>query len=76
MLDISELKQVIAETLEVAEELLTLTALFKNDLGADSLDLVELAMALEMKYKIEVSDDDVKGINNLQDVINYLEGKV
>ncbi|MCL4432502.1 MAG: acyl carrier protein, partial [Epsilonproteobacteria bacterium] len=48
---------------------------FVEDLGADSLDVVELVMALEEKFDIEIPDDEAEKIQTVQDVINYIEGK-
>jgi acyl carrier protein len=49
-------------------------ASFIEDLGADSLDIVELVMALEEEYEMEISDEDAEKIKTVQDVITYIEG--
>ena len=48
---------------------------FKDDLGADSLDLFELVMALEEEYDVEIPQEDLASINTVEDVINYLKDK-
>ena len=50
-------------------------ASFLEDLGADSLDIVELIMALEEEFDIEIPDEDTEGLRTVQDVCNYLEKK-
>lgn len=73
MLD--QLKVIIAGQLDVSEEEITPEASFKNDLGADSLDLFELVMALQNEYSIEISIEDYEKLDTVSDVMNYLEKK-
>jgi acyl carrier protein len=68
-----KLKSIIIEQLGVAEEEVVNEASFLDDLGADSLDLVELIMAIEEEYGIEIPDDDAEKIQSVQDAINYVE---
>jgi acyl carrier protein len=68
-----KLKSIIIEQLAVAEEEVVNEASFLDDLGADSLDLVELIMAIEEEYGIEIPDDDAEKIQSVQDAINYVE---
>ncbi len=70
-----DLKKIITEQLNVAESEITESASFKDDLGADSLDLFELVMALEEKYDIEIPSEDLNNMVTVEDVINYLKGK-
>ena len=67
-----KVKQIIADQLDVSLEEVTPEASFKNDLGADSLDQVELVMALEEKFNIEISDEDAENIKTVQDTLKYV----
>lgn len=67
------LKAIVIEQLGVAEEEVVNEASFLDDLGADSLDVVELIMAIEEEYGIEIPDDDAEKIQSVQDAINYVE---
>jgi acyl carrier protein len=69
------IKNIIVEQLSVAPEEVTPEASFIEDLGADSLDIVELIMALEEEYDIEIPDEDAEKIQTVQDVTNYIEKK-
>ena len=68
-----KVKQIIVEQLGVDEAQVDPTASFVDDLGADSLDIVELVMALEEEYEMEISDEDAEKIRTVQDVVNYIE---
>ena len=68
-----KVKALISEQLGVDESEITPSASFADDLGADSLDQVELIMALEEAYSLEISDTDVERIRTVQDVIEYIE---
>ncbi|MBI4495659.1 MAG: acyl carrier protein [Deltaproteobacteria bacterium] len=67
---------IIVEQLGVSEEEVTPEASFIDDLGADSLDLVELIMAMEEEFGLEISDEDAEKIQTVQDVINYINERV
>ncbi|MGQ9736578.1 MAG: acyl carrier protein [Armatimonadota bacterium] len=69
-------KKVIVDKLEVDEGEVTPQASFVEDLGADSLDVVELIMALEEEFNIEIPDDDAEGIRTVQDAVDYIEQKL
>lgn len=69
----ARVKEIICEQLGVSEEEVVPTASFIEDLGADSLDLVELVMALEEEYNMEISDEDAEKIRTVQDVLNYID---
>ncbi len=65
-------KEIGAEQLGVDEAQVTNEASFMDDLGADSLDTVELVMALEEEFDIEISDEDAEKIQTVQDAIDYI----
>ncbi len=69
-------KEIIVEQLGVNENEVTPEAKFVDDLGADSLDLVELVMALEEEYTIEISDEEAEKILTVGDAIEYIQAHV
>ena len=74
--EISErVKSIIVEQLGVSLEEITPQASFIEDLGADSLDIVELIMALEEEYDMEIPDEDAEKIQTVEDVTKYIQGK-
>jgi acyl carrier protein len=73
-MDVSaKVKSIIVEQLGVEEDEVKGNAKFIDDLGADSLDTVELVMALEEEFSIEISDDDAEKIMTVQDAVTYVE---
>jgi acyl carrier protein len=68
-----KVKQIVSEQLGVDEGEVTSSASFVDDLGADSLDQVELVMALEEAFDLEISDEDAEKIRTVQDAINYID---
>ena len=71
-----EIKQVVSEQLGVKPDEIKPTASFRDDLGADSLDAVELIMALEEKFSIEIPDADAEAMLTINDAIKYIENKI
>jgi acyl carrier protein len=71
-----KIKQIVSEQLGVDEGEVTPTASFVDDLGADSLDTVELVMAFEEAFEVEIPDEDAEKIRTVQDAITYVEKKV
>ncbi len=70
-----KVKSIIAEQLGVKTEEVTETASFVDDLGADSLDTVELVMALEEEFGIEIPDEDAEKMTNVGEAVRYIEEK-
>jgi acyl carrier protein len=66
-------KKIIVDQLGVEEDLVTAEASFVDDLGADSLDTVELVMALEEEFGIEIPDEDAEKITRVKEAIEYIE---
>ncbi len=69
-------KEIIVEQLGVEEDEVSSEASFIDDLGADSLDTVELVMAFEEEFNIEIPDEDAEGIATVQDAIDYIKANV
>lgn len=75
MVDEAKIKKIISEQLGVKEEEVIPEASFVEDLGADSLDTVELVMALEEEFNIEIPDEDAEKILSVQNVMDYIKEK-
>lgn len=71
-----KVKNIIVEQLGVDMESVTPEASFIDDLGADSLDIVELVMTMEEEFDLEIPDEDAEKIKTVNDVINYIKTKV
>lgn len=71
-----KVRKIISEQLGVDEDEVTPDASFVDDLGADSLDTVELVMAFEEEFHIEIPDEDAEKITKVQDAINYIKEKI
>lgn len=71
-----KVKEIIVEQLGVAENTVTMEASFIDDLGADSLDIVELIMALEEEFDLEIPDGDAEKIVSVSDVVDYIKENV
>ncbi|HAV42987.1 TPA: acyl carrier protein [bacterium] len=72
----SRIKQIIIDQLGVEESRVTLDVSFVDDLGADSLDIVELVMALEEEFGLEISDEDAEKIITVGDAVNYISTRI
>jgi acyl carrier protein len=68
-----KVKKIICDQLNVPEEEVVLDASFVDDLGADSLDQVELIMAIEEEFDISIPDEDAEKIRTVQDAVNYIK---
>jgi acyl carrier protein len=73
MADFNKIKEIIVEQLGCDEAKVTETASFVDDLGADSLDTVELVMAFEEEFDIEIPDEDAEKIRNVGDAMKYID---
>jgi acyl carrier protein len=71
-----KIKAIIVDTLAVEEDEVTLDASFREDLGADSLDLVELIMAFEDEFGGRISDDDARSITSVRGAVEYVQEKM
>ena len=66
---------IIADQLDVEEEKVTMEAAIADDLGADSLDVVDLVMSLEEEFNIEIPDEEVENIKTVGDIVKFIEEK-
>ncbi len=71
-----KVKKIIVDQLGVPESNITLSSSFIDDLGADSLDTVELIMAIEEAFDIEIPDEDAEKVVTVQDVVDYIKDHV
>ncbi|MDR2424656.1 MAG: acyl carrier protein [Prevotellaceae bacterium] len=72
----TKVKSIIVEKLAVDEKEVTPTASFTNDLGADSLDIVELIMEFEKVFGVQIPDGDAEKIGTVGDAVSYIEGQI
>ncbi len=72
---LEKIKSIVVDQLGVDEDQVTEDASFIDDLGADSLDTVELIMAFEEEFDVEIPDEDAQKIKTVKDVIEYIESK-
>lgn len=70
---LEKLKSLIADQLDVDADTITEDSNIQEDLGADSLDVVDLVMAIEEEFDVEIPDEEVEGIKTVGDIIKYLE---
>ncbi len=68
-----KIRAILAEQLDVAEDEITMESSIAEDLGADSLDVVDLIMSIEDEFDLEVPDTEVENIKTVGDVVNYIE---
>lgn len=77
MTDVFEkVKEILTKQLNVNDERITGDAQFTDDLGIDSIDSVELLMALETEFKIDISEKDAENFHNVDDVVKYLDSRL
>ena len=73
---LSRLKEIIVDRLDVEEDQIVPEASFVEDLGADSLDIVELIMGIEEEFDIEIPDEDAEKLTSVGEAMNYTLGKI
>ena len=71
-----KIKDIIVEQLDVEEDAVTMEASITEDLGADSLDVVDLVMSIEESFDVEIPDEEVETIKTVGDFVKYIENKV
>lgn len=71
-----KIKKIIAKNLSVSEDKVTMEADFVNDLGADSIDLVEIYMDLEDEFNMSIPDQDLPNIKTVGDLVAFIDGKI
>ena len=72
---LEKMKEIIADQLSVDADSITEASSFKEDLGADSLDVVDLVMALEDEFDVEIPEDQVENIKTVGDIVKFIEDK-
>lgn len=71
-----KIKDIIVEQLDVEEDAVTMEASITEDLGADSLDVVDLVMSIEESFDVEIPDEEVENIKTVGDIVKYIKNKV
>ena len=71
-----KIKDIIVEQLDVEEDAVTMEASITDDLGADSLDVVDLVRSIEESFDVEIPDEEVENIKTVGDIVKYIENKV
>ena len=75
-MEFEKLKKIIAEVLNVDPDEITMETTFQDDLGADSLDIVELIMAFEEEFDIEIPDDAAEKIKTVKNAVDYIDSQI
>ena len=73
---LEKIKVILAEQFDVEEDTLKNDTDLQDDLGADSLDVVDLLMSIEDEFEIEIPDEDIEGIRTVGDLVNYIESHI
>ena len=71
-----KVREILVDQLDVDEDAVTMEASIQNDLGADSLDIVDLVMSLEEEFDCEIPDEEIENIKTVGDIVKYIESKV
>ena len=70
---LEKVKKILSEQFDVEEEKITADTSIINDLGADSLDVVDLLMSIEDEFEVEVPDDEIENIKTVEDLVKYID---
>ena len=70
-----KVKEILVDQLDVNEDSITLESVITDDLGADSLDVVDLVMSLEEEFDVEIPDEDIESIKTVEDIVKFIESK-
>ena len=70
-----KVKGILVDQLDVNEDSITLESVITDDLGADSLDVVDLVMSLEEEFDVEIPDEDIESIKTVGDIVKFIESK-
>ena len=71
-----EIKEILSAQLEIDEDEIEMTSKLSDDLGADSLDMIDIVMTVEEQYSVEVPDETIKSIKNVEDLVSYIENNL
>ena len=74
-MEFEKIKEILIEQLGVGEDEISMDSSLTDDLGADSLDLVEMVMALEQEFDVEISDEDAEKMKTVGDAVNFIKEK-
>ena len=70
-----KVKSILVDQLDVEDETVTMESLISDDLGADSLDIVDMVMSLEEEFDIEIPDEEIENMKTVGDVVKFIEAK-
>lgn len=71
-----EVKEILVDQLEINEDDVEITANLSDDLGADSLDMIDIAMTVEDQYSIELPDDVIRTLKTVEDLVSFIESNI
>ena len=70
-----KVRAILVDQLDVDEDAVSMESVISDDLGADSLDIVDLVMSLEEEFDVEIPDEDIEGIKTVEDIVKFIESK-
>lgn len=71
-----KIRTILSEQLDIDEDDITMDSAIAEDLGADSLDVVDMIMAIEDEFEVEITDDDIENIKTVGDVVNFISDRI